>query len=823
MGKIRVEDLARKMGIPEQDLLFKLKSIGVRLDEKDPRIDTSVIQAILTGQSLPQPREVILRDEESKASAPPAVSRRRPPQRRMPPGPLRPTRRRTIIQKVEPRIKTIPTTEPPSAPGSPQTAAGDAAATVAPVAPSPAEGSPETGAVVETGAPARVIEPEKDQKKERRSKKARPKPQEEEDLRAHLGKVKTAEEEEIEEEAAKTAASSRSRRRAHRKEAAAKEEAAGRVLQFKRAAPDASITISEGMTVRDFAEKLGVKVKDLIQLLFQRGVMATINHVLDPELAQEVAEGLGLDAVIVTFEEEIQLLRQVLEDVDTSSLIPRSPVVTIMGHVDHGKTTLLDGIRSSKITESEFGGITQHIGAYEVETKDRKIVFLDTPGHEAFTMMRARGAQVTDIVVLVVAAEDGVMPQTIEAIDHAKAADVPIIVAVNKIDKPDANPDRVKKELAEHDLQVEEWGGSVVAIPISALKMEGIPELMDMILLSADLLELKANPDLPAQAVVLEAQKEAGRGIVATVLVQNGTLRQGDIFESGKTWGRVRSMNDDSGQRVQEVGPATPVEVTGFSDVPEAGDVFQVVEEEAKARSIAEFRQLEERKRALAPAMGKATLEQLFDRIQQGELKELAVVLKADVQGSVEVLTGALRKLSTEKVKVDIIHSGVGAITTNDVILASASNAVVVGFNVRPERKASDLADKEEVDIRLHTVIYELTDELKRAMTGLLEPTFKEVTRGRAEVRDTFSLPKLGLVAGCHVVEGVIPRNAGARLLRDNVVIYEGKIASLRRFKEDVSEVRAGFDCGIRLDKYQDFKPGDNIEAFIQEEVAPSL
>jgi translation initiation factor IF-2 len=825
MGKIRVEDLARKMGIPEQDLLFKLKSIGVRLDEKDPRIDTSVIQAILTGQSLPQPREVILRDEESKASAPTAASRRRPPQRRMPPGPLRPTRRRTIIQKVEPRIKTIPTSEPPPAPGSPQTAAGDAAATVAPtapVAPSPTEGSPQTGAV-ETGAPARVIEPEKDQKKERRSKKARPKLQEEEDLRAHLGKVKTAEEEEIEEEAAKTAASGRSRRRAHRKKEAAKDEAAGRVLQFKRAAPDSSITISEGMTVREFADKLGVKAKDLIQLLFQRGVMATINHVLNPELAQEVAQELGVDAAIVTFEEEIRLLRQVLEDVDTSSLVPRAPVVTIMGHVDHGKTTLLDGIRSSKITESEFGGITQHIGAYEVETKDSKIIFLDTPGHEAFTMMRARGAQVTDIVVLVVAADDGVMPQTIEAIDHAKAANVPIIVAVNKIDKPDANPDRVKKELADHDLQVEDWGGNVVALPISALTMEGIPELMEMILLSADLLELKASPDLPAQAVVLEAQKEPGRGIVATVLVQNGTLRQGDIFESGQTWGRVRSMSDDAGERIQEVGPATPVEVTGFSDVPQAGDVFQVVEEEAKARSIAEFRQLEERKRSLAPAMGKATLEQLFDRIQQGELKELTVVLKADVQGSVEVLNETLHKLSTEQVKVDIIHSGVGAITTNDVILASASNAVVVGFNVRPERKASDLADKEEVDIRLHTVIYEVTDELKRAMTGLLEPTFREVTRGRAEVRDTFSLPKLGVVAGCHVVEGVIPRNAGARLLRDNVVIYEGTIASLRRFKDDVSEVRAGFDCGIRLDKYQDVKPGDNIEAFIQEEVAPSL
>ncbi|MGB6363282.1 MAG: translation initiation factor IF-2 [Thermoanaerobaculia bacterium] len=822
MGKIRVEDLARKMGIPEQDLLFKLKSIGVRLDEKDPRIDTSVIQAILTGQSLPQPREVILRDEESKASAPTPASRRRPPQRRMPPGPPRPTRRRTIIQKVEPRIKTIPTTEPPPVPGSPQPAAGDATATVAPVAPSPAEGSPETG-TVEAGAPARVIEGEKDQKKERRPKKTRPKPQEEEDLRAHLGKVKTAEEVEAEEEAAKTAASSRSRRRADRKEEAAKEEAAGRVLQFKLAAPDASITISEGMTVRDFADKLGVKAKDLIQLLFQRGVMATINHVLDPELAKEVAGELGVDAAIVTFEEEIQLLRQVLEDVDTSSLVPRAPVVTIMGHVDHGKTTLLDGIRSSKITESEFGGITQHIGAYEVETKGRKIVFLDTPGHEAFTMMRARGAQVTDIVVLVVAADDGVMPQTVEAIDHARAANVPIIVAVNKIDKPDANPDRVKKELGDHDLQVEDWGGNVVALPISALKMEGIPELMEMILLSADLLELKASPDLPAQAVVLEAQKEPGRGIVATVLIQNGTLRQGDIFESGTTWGRVRSMNDDAGERIQEVGPATPVEVTGFSDVPQAGDLFQVVDEEAKARSIAEFRQLEVRKRGLAPAMGKATLEQLFERIQQGELKELAVVLKADVQGSVEVLTETLRKLSTEQVKIDIIHSGVGAITTNDVILASASNAVVVGFNVRPERKATDLADKEEVDIRLHTVIYELTDELRRAMTGLLEPTFKEVTRGRAEVRDTFSLPKLGVVAGCHVVEGVIPRNAGARLLRDNVVIYEGKVASLRRFKEDVSEVRAGFDCGIRLDKYQDVKPGDNIEAFIQEEVAPSL
>jgi translation initiation factor IF-2 len=499
-------------------------------------------------------------------------------------------------------------------------------------------------------------------------------------------------------------------------------------------------------------------------------------------------------------------------------------VVTIMGHVDHGKTSLLDAIRKSKLTEAESGGITQHIGAYHVEVHGRQIVFVDTPGHEAFTMMRARGARITDIVILVVAADDGVMPQTIEAIDHARAAKVPIVVAINKIDKPNANLDRVKKELSDRGLVAEDWGGDTVMVPLSALRREGISELLEMILLTADLLDLKATPEISAQGAVLEARREVGRGTVATVLVQNGTLRVGDVFVSGAAFGRVRSMSDELGERVQEAGPSTPVEVTGFNDLPNAGDLLQVVQDEAQARGIAGFRQQETRQRDLSTAAPtRMSLAQLFDRIQEGDVKELAVVLKADVQGSLEVLRDALTKLSTEKVKVQVLHAGVGAISTNDVLLASASKAIIVGFNVRPERSAVDLAEKEEIEIRLHTVIYELLDELRKAMTGLLDPTFREVASGRAEVRDTFKVPKVGTIAGCHVIEGVIPRTALIRLLRDNRVIFEGKIASLRRFKDDASEVRAGFDCGIGLERFQDLKPGDIIEAYLREEVAPVL
>ena len=618
----------------------------------------------------------------------------------------------------------------------------------------------------------------------------------------------------------------RRRRRAQRKEEERDER--GKLLSFKKAPPTGPVMIGEGMTLREFAEKLGVKVHDLIKALFSRGILANINQVIEPELAQKLADDLGVETMVVSFEEEVQLREELAgagggEAEPSKGRVARAPVVTIMGHVDHGKTSLLDAIRSSKLTEAEFGGITQHIGAYHVDIRGRNIVFLDTPGHEAFTLMRARGAKVTDIVVLVVAADDGVMPQTIEAIDHARAAKVPIVVAINKVDKANANLDRVKRELADRGLQAEDWGGDTVMVPLSALKREGINDLLEMILLNADILELKANPELRAQGAVLEARKDVGRGIVATVLVQNGTLKVGDTFVSGNTWGKVRSMTDDLGRRIPSAGPSTPVEVTGFSDVPDAGDLLQVVEDEQRARGIAEFRSEEHRRRGLTPVQGRMSLEQLFGRIQEGEVKELPVVLKADVQGSVEVLKEALTKTSTEKVKVQVLHSGVGAISTNDVLLASASKAIIIGFNVRPERSASELAEKEEVEIRLHTIIYELIDELKKAMTGLLEPTFREVSSGRAEVRDTFKVPKIGTIAGCHVVDGVIPRSAAVRLLRDNRVIYEGKIASLRRFKDDASEVRAGFDCGIGLERFQDVKPGDVIEAFTREQVAPVL
>ncbi len=767
MSKIAVEQLAKMMGLAEQDLLFKLKSIGVRLDEKNPMIDADIIKAVLEGKALQHPHEVILRDQESKATAPPP--RRRPPTRRMPTGPQRPGRRR-MIHRVEQRIKTIPSTEAPKKEAATaKPADGDAKAAGTAEA-STAQVKTETAA---TGAPPTGV--------------------------------------------VEDAASARGQRRLERR----RQEKAAQTVAFRDGAPEGPITVTEGMTVREFAEKLNVKSKDLIQHLFQQGMMATINHVLDPDDAVRIAEELGVEAMAVSFEEEIQL--QVGEEHGGGERVERPPVVTIMGHVDHGKTTLLDTIRSSKVTESEFGGITQHIGAYEAEVGGRKIVFLDTPGHEAFTLMRARGSKVTDLVVLVVAADDGVMPQTIEAINHAKAASVPIVVAINKMDKPGVSPDRVKKELADHGVAVEEWGGETVAVPLSALKNEGVEQLLEMLLLTADLLELKADPALPAQGVVLEARKEARHGIVATVLVQDGSLEIGDVFVSGSTWGKVRSLFDDHGQRVETATPATPVEVTGFDSVPEAGDVFQVVEEESKARGIAELRQQELRQRELAPAATKISLDQLFEQIQEGELKELPIVLKADVQGSVEVLTDTLQKLPTDKVKIGILHAGVGAVTANDVLLASASNAIIVGFNVRPERNAVALAEREDVDIRLHTVIYELNEELRNAMTGLLEPTFKEVAAGRAEVREIFGVPKIGTVAGCHVVEGSIPRSATVRLIRDSVVIHEGTIGSLRRFKEDVSEVRTGFDCGIRLERFQDVKPGDFIEAFVREEVAPAL
>jgi translation initiation factor IF-2 len=592
-----------------------------------------------------------------------------------------------------------------------------------------------------------------------------------------------------------------------------------------------NITITEGISVKDLAEKLDIRAKDLISRLLLRGVFATINQTLDSELASEMARFFGAETNVITFEE------QAAKDIDAAvgseetpaEAVPRPPVVTIMGHVDHGKTTLLDAIRLTNVAEGEAGGITQHIGAYKVRITDtespafgREIVFLDTPGHEAFTRMRSRGAKATDIVVLVVAADDGVMPQTLEAIDHAHAAEVPIIVAVNKIDKPEAMPDRVKKQLADRGLLPEDWGGKTVFVDVSAKKKTNLNLLLEMICLVADLAELKATPDRAASGVVLEAKLDRGRGPVATVLVQNGTLNASDNFVVGNVYGKVRAMFDDRGVGLESAPPSTPVEILGMEGLPQAGDQFVVVADRDKARGISEYREQKAREAALAKS-SRVSLEGLAEQIKTAGTKELNVILKGDVHGSVEVLSDLLQKLSNDKVRLKLLRSGVGAITETDVLLASASNAIIIGFNVRPERKAQELAEQEEVDIRLHSIIYELQDEIKRAMSGLLEPTFKETYHGRAEVLETFRIPKVGTVAGCRVSDGSIKRDSEVRLLRDNVVVFKGKIQSLRRFKDDAKEVTNGMECGISIANYGDVKVGDVIEAFAMERIAAEV
>ncbi len=576
------------------------------------------------------------------------------------------------------------------------------------------------------------------------------------------------------------------------------------------------IVISEGISVKELSEKLEARAKEVLKRLLDKGIFATINQTLDSQTASEVARLMGAETEVITYEEEV--LQEVEESDKAEDLQARAPVVTVMGHVDHGKTSLLDAIRETRVAAGEAGGITQHIGAYEVEAQGRKVVLLDTPGHEAFTLMRARGAKVTDVVVLVVAADDGVMPQTLEAINHARAAKVPIVVAINKIDKPEAQPERVKKQLSDYGLMPETWGGDTVTVEVSAKQKQNLELLLEMILLTADLQQLKANPRRLATGTVLEAKLDRGRGPVATVLIGNGTVRVGDPFIVGAIYGKVRAMFDDRGRPIQRAGPATPVEVLGLEDVPQAGDRLQVIEDTMKARQIAFHRQAKLREAALAKS-ARLTLEQLHEQLAAGEVKELPLIIKADVQGSVEVLADTLNKLSHEKVKVKVIHAGVGAITETDVLLASASNAVIVGFNVRAERKAAGLAQLENVDIRLHTVIYNVTEEIKKAMSGLLAAVYKETTLGRAEVRETFRITKVGTVAGCYVQEGKITRDSKLRLLRDNVVVYEGKVRSVRRFKEDVSEVTSGMECGITLENFSDIKISDVLEAFVVERV----
>ena len=580
------------------------------------------------------------------------------------------------------------------------------------------------------------------------------------------------------------------------------------------------VTVTEGITVRELAEKLDIRAKDLLKTLLDRGVFASINQALDVPTATSLAESFNGIVQVVTFEEQVVQEEKIKEE-RSGNLQPRAPVVTVMGHVDHGKTSLLDAIRETEVAAGEAGGITQHIGAYEAHVGDRRIVFVDTPGHEAFTRMRARGAKVTDIVVLVVAADDGVMPQTEEAIAHARAAKVPIVVAINKIDKPDAQPERVKRQLADRGLMPEDWGGETVMVDVSAKTKQNLPRLLEMILLVGDLRELKADPDAPASGTVIESRVDRGRGPVATVLVQNGTLHVGDVFIVGAVYGKVRAMFDDRSQPIKQAGPSTPVEVLGLQGVPEAGDQFQVADE-AKARHIVEYRQSKQREASLAKtASGRLTLDQLHEQLRAGEMKELPVVVKADVQGSAEVLTEMLPKLSNDQVTLKVIQSGVGAINESDVILASASNAIIIGFNVRPERKASDLAQREGVDIRMYSIIYELLDEVRKAVAGLLAPVIKETYLGRAEVRDTFRVKGAGVIAGCSVQDGIIKRDADVRVVRDGAVAYTGRVISLRRFKDDVNEVRAGFECGIGISNFNDVKVGDILECFKIEKSAP--
>jgi translation initiation factor IF-2 len=900
----RVGDLAQQMGVTVEELIFKLRSIGVDVTSAEHTLDLSTVRDIITGQTLVRrPREVIVRQsaaaEEQRKAPVPAMERpkRRRPGRRavsldeelpdevpnlaamaLPASHKPAARAADEAEAAEAPVAEVTVEEVPAPSAAveeaPKPAPAKAKAAKAPkatkaakaaAAEQPAETTPTTPpakaravAVRETAKPAKkgakapleaqLRELTDDEVKQRiiAAKQAAEKPAEKpaapgrgkssrkakaaadaDEIRDLLAKF-----EESKVRAAETAAAprppipiggrARPTHRPKRERGEAPAEVREVTVAFRDGAkPEGPIYLSEAVTVRELAEKLNVLVKDLMAYLISKKILVTANQALPQALAEKICEDLGIEAMVVTFEEEIDLQQEGAAEAGAKPE-PRPPVVTVMGHVDHGKTSLLDAIRSTRVAAGEAGGITQHIGASKIVHNNKTIAFIDTPGHEAFTQMRARGAKVTDLVVLVVAADDGVMPQTVEAINHARAAHVPLVVAINKIDKSNANPERVKKDLAQEGILLEGWGGEVPVVQVSATKQQGIEDLLEVILLVAEMADLKAAPEGAARGTVLEARKERGRGVVASVLVQQGTLKQGDCFFAGATYGRVRAMLDTNRKPVRQAKPSDAVEIMGLEDIPEAGDTFQVVEDEARAREVAGYRQAKQREEQMAGSR-KVSLEGLMDKIKSEEVKALNVVLKADVQGSVEVLRDTLAKLSTEQVAINVIHASAGAINANDILLASASQAIVIGFNVRPERSAKELAEREKVDVRLYSVIYNLTDELQKAMTGLLQPTYKEEELGRAEVREVFKVSKVGTVAGCMVVEGNILRTAKARLLRDNVVVWEGSLASLKRFKDDVAEVRNGFECGIGLDRFHDIKLGDVIEAYRTVEVAPGV
>ncbi len=582
--------------------------------------------------------------------------------------------------------------------------------------------------------------------------------------------------------------------------------------------PDRTVVIDGPMTVSTLSQRFGVPAAEIIKQLMQLGILATINQEVDADTAEVMAAEFGLRTEVKAAKPDLEEALTAAPEVNPEALEPRAPVVTVMGHVDHGKTSLLDAYRETRVTQQEAGGITQHIGAYTVSLHGKKIVFLDTPGHEAFTAMRARGAGLTDIAVLVVAADDGVMPQTVEAISHARAAGVPIVVAMNKIDRPEANPERLRQQLSEHGLISEEWGGDTIMVPVSAKTHEGLDQLLEMLLLVAEMLDLKADPTLPGRGTVIEAQLDKGRGPVATVLVQSGTLKVGDTFVAGSAFGKVRALFDDKGKSIKRAGPATPVEVVGLADLPEGGDRLIVVADERMARQLADQRAQRDRLES-SSGIARGSLEQLYARIAEGDVQELRMVLKGDVQGSVEAVKEAIGRLARQDVHVQVLHDGVGAITESDITLAAASRAVVVGFNVRPTPSAKRLADTEGVEIRTYRVIYELLEEIEAAMKGLLAPTLREVILGHAEVRQVFHVSKIGTVAGLYVTDGKLARNASVRLLRDGTIVHEGRVDSLRRFKDDAREVNAGMECGLTLEKFNDFKVGDILEILTMEEV----